>query len=253
MARPEVTLFNELFASISGTLSDLYSTSKITEAVLGQTLTVATQSALDKAFLISSIDKDNEIKSAQKLQIEAQTADIISGTTIKEAQSAKDLLLKEAQTDAIISEKEIKETQSAKDLLLKDSEISKNSAQSSLLSAQTDATISEKGIKEAQSAKDLLLKDKELLVKQEQINTAKKQIEAITSEIAIKEAQSNKDLSTKDAQIALINSQKAQYDLYPKVKQAEFLGNVALGGLSGGVDPGASAITSAISKIEALA
>ena len=228
MAREEVTLFNELFSSISGTLSDLYSTSKITEAVLGQTLTVATQAALDKAFLISSIDADNLIKGAQKLQIDAQT-------------------------DAIISEMGIKEEQSDKDLLLKDSEIAKNSAQSILLGAQTDATVSEKEIKKEQSDKDIELKDKELLVKEEQINTAKKQIESITSEIAIKEAQSAKDLATKDAQIALINSQKAQYDLYPKVKQAEFLGNVALGGLSGGVDPGASAITSAISKIEALA
>lgn len=62
----------------------------------------------------------------------------------------------------------------------------------------------------------------------------------------------DKDLELKEAQKALINSQKAQYDSYLKVKQAEFLANIGLGGASGGVDPGGAFMTAVLYSIFSL-
>ena len=62
----------------------------------------------------------------------------------------------------------------------------------------------------------------------------------------------DKDLELKEAQKALINSQKAQYDSYLKVKQAEFLSNIGLGGASGGVDPGGAFMTAVLYSIFSL-
>ena len=62
----------------------------------------------------------------------------------------------------------------------------------------------------------------------------------------------DKDLELKEAQKALINSQKAQYDSYLKVKQAEFLANIGLGGASGGVDPGGAFMTAVLYSIFTL-
>ena len=62
----------------------------------------------------------------------------------------------------------------------------------------------------------------------------------------------DKDLELKEAQKALINSQKAQYDSYLKVKQAEFLANIGLGGASGGVDPGGAFMTTVLYSIFSL-
>lgn len=62
----------------------------------------------------------------------------------------------------------------------------------------------------------------------------------------------DKDLELKEAQKALINSQKAQYDSYLKIKQAEFLSNIGLGGASGGVDPGGAFMTAVLYSIFSL-
>ena len=62
----------------------------------------------------------------------------------------------------------------------------------------------------------------------------------------------DKDLELKEAQKALINSQKAQYDSYLRVKQAEFLANIGLGGASGGVDPGGAFMTAVLYSIFSL-
>ena len=62
----------------------------------------------------------------------------------------------------------------------------------------------------------------------------------------------DKDLELKEAQKALINSQKAQYDSYLKVKQAEFLANIGLGGASGGVYPGGAFMTAVLYSIFSL-
>ena len=62
----------------------------------------------------------------------------------------------------------------------------------------------------------------------------------------------DKDLELKEAQKALIDSQKAQYDSYLKVKQAEFLANIGLGGASGGVDPGGAFMTAVLYSIFSL-
>ena len=62
----------------------------------------------------------------------------------------------------------------------------------------------------------------------------------------------DKDLELKEAQKALIDSQKEQYDSYLKVKQAEFLANIGLGGASGGVDPGGAFMTAVLYSIFSL-
>lgn len=62
----------------------------------------------------------------------------------------------------------------------------------------------------------------------------------------------DKDLELKEAQKALINSQKAQYDSYLRVKQAEFLANIGLGGASGGVNPGGAFMTAVLYSIFSL-
>ena len=62
----------------------------------------------------------------------------------------------------------------------------------------------------------------------------------------------DKDLELKEAQKALINSQKLQYDSYLKIKQAEFLSNIGLGGASGGVDPGGAFMTAVLYSIFTL-
>ena len=62
----------------------------------------------------------------------------------------------------------------------------------------------------------------------------------------------DKDLELKEAQKALIDSQKAQYDSYLRVKQAEFLAGIGLGGASGGVDPGGAFMTAVLYSIFSL-
>ena len=62
----------------------------------------------------------------------------------------------------------------------------------------------------------------------------------------------DKDIEVKNAQIALSNAQKAQYESYLKVKQAEFLANIGLGGASGGVDPGGAMMTAVLYAIFSL-
>lgn len=72
------------------------------------------------------------------------------------------------------------------------------------------------------------------------------------NQIAISSVQSEKDLAVKDAQIALINSQKLQYDKYPVVKKGEMLSNVLLGALSGGVATSDSLVTNTLNTINSL-
>ena len=62
----------------------------------------------------------------------------------------------------------------------------------------------------------------------------------------------DKDLELKEAQKALINSQKTQYDLYPKVKKSEFLANMTGLAMTGGLDPSESLVQSALNTINAL-
>ena len=62
----------------------------------------------------------------------------------------------------------------------------------------------------------------------------------------------DKDIELKNAQIALSNAQKAQYESYLQVKQAEFLANIGLGGASGGVDPGGAMMTAVLYAIFSL-
>ena len=62
----------------------------------------------------------------------------------------------------------------------------------------------------------------------------------------------DKDIEVKNAQIALLNAQKLQYESYLKVKQAEFLANIGLGGASGGVDPGGAMMTAVLYAIFSL-
>jgi len=69
---------------------------------------------------------------------------------------------------------------------------------------------------------------------------------------AFQKAIIDKDIEVKNAQIALLNSQKAQYDSYLRVKQAEFLANIGLGGASGGVDPGGAMMTAVLYAIFSL-
>ena len=69
---------------------------------------------------------------------------------------------------------------------------------------------------------------------------------------AFQKAVIDKDIELKNAQIALSNSQKAQYDSYLRVKQAEFLANIGLGGASGGVDPGGAMMTAVLYAIFSL-
>ena len=69
---------------------------------------------------------------------------------------------------------------------------------------------------------------------------------------AFQKAIIDKDIEVKNAQIALSNAQKAQYDSYLRVKQAEFLANIGLGGASGGVDPGGAMMTAVLYAIFSL-
>ena len=69
---------------------------------------------------------------------------------------------------------------------------------------------------------------------------------------AFQKAIIDKDIELKNAQIALSNAQKAQYDSYLRVKQAEFLANIGLGGASGGVDPGGAMMTAVLYAIFSL-
>ena len=69
---------------------------------------------------------------------------------------------------------------------------------------------------------------------------------------AFQKAIIDKDIEVKNAQIALLNAQKAQYDSYLRVKQAEFLANIGLGGASGGVDPGGAMMTAVLYAIFSL-
>ena len=62
----------------------------------------------------------------------------------------------------------------------------------------------------------------------------------------------DKDIELKNAQIALSNAQKVQYEAYLKIKQAEFLSNIGLGGASGGVDPGGAMMTAVLYAIFSL-
>ena len=70
----------------------------------------------------------------------------------------------------------------------------------------------------------------------------------IDKDIEVKNAQ----IALSNAQIALSNAQKAQYESYLKVKQAEFLANIGLGGASGGVDPGGAMMTAVLYAIFSL-
>ena len=70
----------------------------------------------------------------------------------------------------------------------------------------------------------------------------------IDKDIELKNAQ----IALSNAQIALSNAQKAQYESYLKVKQAEFLANIGLGGASGGVDPGGAMMTAVLYAIFSL-
>ena len=87
-----------------------------------------------------------------------------------------------AQTDAIRSDIIIKEAQSAKDLLLKDKQIILTTNQGDTQIAQTAAIISDKIIKEAQSAKDLLLKDEQRTLTKNQGDTQIAQTAIVTAQ-----------------------------------------------------------------------
>jgi len=142
-----------------------------------------------QAAQIRKLDLENEKLELEKELIackithcEAQTADILSSTIIKEAQSDKDLLVKTAQIehytvqDSLISAQEdntknktvIETAQSAKDLEVKDAQVDKYVADTSVSDANELGIISKTGIQEAQSAKDLLVKDKDIALKEAQ-------------------------------------------------------------------------------------
>ena len=125
---------------------------------------------------------------------EKKALDIASSTTVRDEQSAKDLLVKDEQISLYIVQQDTEEKK-ALDL------------------------VSSTAVRTAQSAKDLLVKDEQINISKLQQFTEAKRTLDIASSTTVRDAQSAKDLSVKtsdigrmDAQKSLINAQKATED-----------------------------------------
>ena len=106
-----------------------------------------------------------------------QYAQVISNALVSAIQTSVQAVQNQPNIDtqiaAIASEKAIKEAQSAKDLLIKDTQIAQSTA-------QTAAITSEKTIKEAQSASDLLVKTaQKALIEKQQATEDKKALQVV--------------------------------------------------------------------------
>ena len=156
--------------------------------------------ALEKELVQCEIDKCIAITECEVAKCEAQTAQILSATTIQEAQSDKDLLVKAAgiaQTEAntlliganednVKNKTTIESAQSAKDLEVKDKTIEKYTADIALIDADEDATRSNTTIKENHSTKDLAIKDQQLLNLEAEENQMKRQTAGFDDDANIK-------------------------------------------------------------------
>ncbi len=189
-------------------------------------LEVQAQTQMEDEFLATAVA--TIISSCMTNSIQA--IDVLTGVSIKNAQSEKDLLMKDseislrnAQITESIASTAIKNVQSTKDLLVKDSEIS-------LRNAQITESIASTAIKNVQSTKDLLVKDSEISLRNVQITES-------TANTAIKNAQNAKDLLVKDGNISLIARQNTALDDAKHVKKAEVLGNTLSMIYSGGLTP----------------
>ena len=123
-------LYDVLVGKLQATLTEEYDAGRLRNdqyaQVISNALVSAIQTSVQAVQNQPNIDTQIALSTKQGLQVDAQTATIASEKAIKEAQSAKDLLIKDtqiaqstAQTAAITSEKTIKEAQSASDLLVK--------------------------------------------------------------------------------------------------------------------------------------
>lgn len=148
-------VFDVLMRSIDSHLDKQYTSGRIKGSDYATVYLGALQAVLAQAmqFVLSEQEAEKKL-----VLMDAQIAGI-----------AKDSQVKDAQISAINSEKTIKEIQSAKDLLIKDSQIS-------LQGAQKLSIDSERGIKEAQSNKDLELKAEQ--ISSSQITSAMKQTQS---------------------------------------------------------------------------
>ncbi|MCX6076005.1 MAG: hypothetical protein NTW78_03870 [Campylobacterales bacterium] len=187
-------------------------------------LEVQAQTQMEDEFLATAVA--TIISSCMTNSIQA--IDVLTGVSIKNAQSEKDLKdseisLRNAQITESIASTAIKNVQSTKDLLVKDSEIS-------LRNAQITESIASTAIKNVQSTKDLLVKDSEISLRNVQITES-------TANTAIKNAQNAKDLLVKDGNISLIARQNTALDDAKHVKKAEVLGNTLSMIYSGGLTP----------------
>jgi len=155
------------------------------------------------------------IYEAQRELVEKQILDVTSSTSVRNAQSAKDLLVKAEQitymskqsaTETnkaldIVSSTSVRNAQSAKDLLVKAEQITYMSKQSATETNKALDIVSSTSVRNAQSAKDLLVKAEQITYISKQSATETNKALDIVSSTTARNELKDKDKLIKDQQV----------------------------------------------------
>jgi hypothetical protein len=170
-------VFDDLMEAVNIHLSAQFQLGRITGADYATVYLGAVQSSMQQsvAFILGKqqADKQADLLDKQILTEVKKTLDVTSTTAVRDAQSAKDLLVKAGQITSmtkddavktnqaldVLSQTSVRNAQSVKDLLVKQEQIDMSVAQQATEAKKTLDVVSTTSVRDAQSIKDALVKD----------------------------------------------------------------------------------------------
>lgn len=222
-------VFDDLMEAVNAHLDAQYNLGRLTGADYATVYLGAVQSSMQQsvAFILGKqqADKQADLLDKQILTEEKKTLDVVSTTTVRDAQSAKDLLVKDGQITSmtkddavktnqaldVLSQTTVRNEQSAKDLLVKQEQIDMSVAQQATEAKKTLDVVSTTSVRDAQSIKDAALKDAQTL--------------DIHDQAVLRTQSSDADLAIKRQQI--INENFANgMEVNEYIWEIEYVGNI---------------------------
>jgi hypothetical protein len=174
-------VFDDLMEAVNAHLDAQFNLGRLTGADYATVYLGAVQSSMQQsvAFILGKqqADKQADLIDKQILTEVKKTLDVTSTTTVRDAQSAKDLLVKAGQITSmtkedvvktnqaldVLSQTSVRNAQSVKDLLVKQEQIDMSVKQQATEEKKTLDVVSTTSVRDAQSAKDAVLKDAQTL------------------------------------------------------------------------------------------
>jgi hypothetical protein len=216
--------------TVNAHLAAQFSLGRLTGADYATVYLGAVQSSMQQsvAFILGKqqADKQADLIDKQILTEVKKTLDVTSTTTVRDAQSVKDIAVKTAQITSmgkedivkdkqaldITSQTSVRNTQSTKDALLKDEQIIETQEKVDLIQSQDLDVQAKTVIATTQSTKDALLKTAQTTVATNSAATELKKALDVVSQTSVRNAQSAKDAALKDAQKDKAVSEKGVLD-----------------------------------------